>query len=177
MTTYATPGQPADRAETPLARGTHEGLRAGLVAATSVWVWMLVDDLVARAPLRTPTLLGRGLLSLAAPDAVAPGWVAAVVFTLAHYALWIGAGAVAMRVVRLARRAPSILVAAAGAMILLQLAALVVAAIASHSRLGAMAWVSLGLGHTVGWGALWWYVVRRHRELREEFAHASDEDD
>jgi hypothetical protein len=155
----------------------HEGLRAGLVAATSVWTWMLAADLVSRVPLWTPTLLGRGLLRLAAPDAAPPDWGAALAFTLAHYALWIGLGALVIRVVGVARRTPSVLIGAAVFMILLQLATIVVSAIASHSRLGALAWVSLGLGNVVGWSTLWWYVIRRHHELRDEFAHASDEDD
>jgi hypothetical protein len=177
MTTYATPGQPAERADAALAGGRHEGLGAGLVAATSVWAWMFADDLFSRVPIRTPTLLGRGLLSLVAPDVGAPAWVAAVVFTVAHYALWIGVGALVLRVVYQARCTPSVLVAAVFGLILLQLGAIGVLAIASHSLLGAGAWASLGLGHVVGWSTLLWYVIRRHHELRGEFARASEEDD
>jgi hypothetical protein len=177
MTTYATPGQPAERDDAMSAGGLHEGLRAGLVAATSVWSWMFVDDLFSGVPLRTPTMLGRGLLSLVASDVVAPVWVASVVFTVVHYALWIGVGALVIRVVYVARRTPSALVGAVFGLILLQLVTTVVLAIASHSRLGTQAWTSLGFGHVVGWTALLWYVVRRHRELRGEFAHSEDDDD
>jgi hypothetical protein len=177
MATYTSPRQSAERAGATLGDGAHEGLRAGLVAATSVWTWMLAADVAARAPLRTPVLLGRGLLSLVVPDVSARPGVAVAAFTVAHYALWIGVGALVLRVVRTARQTPSVLAAAMFGMILLQLATIVVSAIASHSRLGVMAWAGLGLGNVIGWSAVWWYAIRRHHELRDELAHASDDED
>jgi hypothetical protein len=151
----------------------NDGLRAGLVGATAVWAWLLVDDLISRAPLSAARVLGRGLLGVDRFGVEAPAWLAVVAFTLAHCALWLGVGALAMRVARRAARTPSVVLAAMIALVLVQFLLVGIAAILAQGRLGALAWRDVAVGNAIGWAALGWYVARRYRALRDGFAHAA----
>jgi len=80
---------PSHSAATPVRRSlrtTHEGLRAGLVGAAVVWLWLFVDDRLSHATLRTPVLLGRALLSIDRFGPATPPWEAVFAFTVVHYA-------------------------------------------------------------------------------------------
>jgi hypothetical protein len=173
MTGIATPHQSTGRAA-PAPTSRHDGFRAGLVGATTVWAWLFVDDLLSHVPLRTAIALGRGLLSIDRVGPSTPVWVDVVVFTLAHYALWIGVGALLTGAARRATRAPSVLLAATVVVILLQFLLVGLAAILAQRGLGALAFRDVAFGNMAGWVALLWHVVGRHRDLRDELAHAAD---
>jgi hypothetical protein len=158
------------------ARQRHEGLAVGAIGATGVWLWLLVSDLVSRTPLSTPALLGRGLLSVGAGAHVSA--VAGVIaFTVAHYAVWMGVGALLMAAIRRAARAPSILLAVVVGFILAQFLFVGITSILAQGRMGASAWRDLVIGDVIGWGLVAWYVLRAHAELRGELARASEDDD
>jgi hypothetical protein len=155
-------------------RRRHEGLAAGAIGATAVWAWLLVSDMHSRIPFSTPAFLGRGLLSVDAPRAHLLAVAGVIAFTIAHYALWMGVGALIMAAVRRAARAPSILLAVILLLILSQFLFVGVTAILAQGRLGAAAWRDLLIGDAIGWGAFAWYVLRTHTELRGELARASE---
>jgi hypothetical protein len=173
MTGLAASDPSRDRARAVPAR-RHEGLRAGLVGATAVWAWLFVDDLLSRVPLRTAVALGRGLLRVDRVGPDTPAWAGVVAFTLAHYALWIAVGAIAVRLARRATRASSVLFATALAFILVQFLFVGLAAILAQGRLGVLAWRDVAIGNVLGWGALCWYVAGRHAEPRDPRAPAAD---
>ena len=80
---------PSHPAATPVRRSLrtpHEGLRAGLVGATVVWLWLFVDDRLSHATLRTLILIGRALLSIDRFGPAMPPWEAVFAFTVVHYA-------------------------------------------------------------------------------------------
>jgi hypothetical protein len=154
----------------------HEGVAAGAVGATAVWVWLVVSDALARTPFRTPTFLGRALLSVDIPGGRVSALAGVVAFTVAHYAVWIAVGTLVMAAVRRAARAPGVLL---GVMLFLGLTQFLfvgVTAILAQGRLGAAAWRDLVIGDVVGWGAVAWHVLRTHRELRGELARADEGD-
>jgi hypothetical protein len=159
----------------PLRR--HEGLSVGALGATAVWLWLLVSDLHARTPFSTPAFLGRGLLSVDAPGAHLPAIAGVVAFTVAHYAVWMAVGTLVMAAVRRAARTPSILLGVVLLLILMQFLFVGITAILAQGRMGATAWRDLMIGDVIGWGAVAWYVLRAHRELRSELARASEDDD
>jgi len=163
------PAQPPQR--------RHEGLVVGAIGATAVWAWLLIQDLHARVPLSTPAFLGRGLLSIDTGAAWVPAAAGVVAFTIAHYALWLGVGTLLIAAVRRAARSPSILLAVVLLLILSQFLFVGVTAILAQGRLGADAWRDLLIGDVIGWGAVAWYVLGRHGELRGELARAGDEGD
>ena len=158
-------------------RRTHEGIRAGLAGGTAVWLWLFLSDSLGRVPLRTTAILGHGLLTLGARDARFPTWATVLAFSAAHFALWIGLGALMMVGVRAAARAASVLLFALIITVLVQLLIVGIVAIMSHGPLGAMAWRDLLVGNFIGWVTASWYLVRTHRELRAELRAANQEND
>ena len=153
-----------------------EGVRVGALGATAAWTWMLVSDLLSRTPFSTPAFLGRSLLSVNAHGEHVSAVAGVVAFTIAHYAVWIGVGALLMAAVRQAARTPSILLGALVALILTQLLVVGITAILAQGPLGPAAWRDLMIGHAIACGAVVWYLLRAHPEIRSELAHASDED-
>lgn len=163
------------RADTS-ARRRHEGLRVGAAAATAVWLWILVADMHVRVPFSTPAFLGRALLSVDAPGAHLPAVAGVVAFTIAHYAVWMGVGALIMAAVRKAARTPSILLGVIVVIALSQFLFVGVTAILAQGRLGAAAWRDLLGGDVIGWLVVVWYVLRADRALPAELARAGEDD-
>lgn len=153
----------------------HEGVAAGAIGATAVWLWLLVSDMHARTPFSTPAFLGRGLLSINAHGARLPAVAGVVAFTIAHYAVWIGVGLLIAGAVRRAARTPAILLGVIVAFILSQFLFFGITAILAQGQLGAAAWRDLMIGDAIGWAAVAWYLARTHRELRAELARASED--
>ncbi|MFN2564627.1 MAG: hypothetical protein ABR499_06385 [Gemmatimonadaceae bacterium] len=155
-------------------RPRREGLRAGAVGATAVWVWLVVSDMHARTPFSTPAFLGRGLLSVDARGGHVSPLAGVVAFTIAHYALWMAVGTLIIAAVRRAVRTPSILLGLILLLILMQFLFVGITAILAQGQLGAAAWRDLMIGDVFGWGSVAWYVVRAHKELRGELARAGE---
>jgi hypothetical protein len=151
----------------------HERVRAGLLGAASVWLWVFLSDWLSGASLRTATFLGRAVLSHIAPGA--PVWQSVIAFTVVHGALWTGIAALILLFVHMAARIPAVLMFVAVVFILLQLAMVALATALSLGPLGTLAWRSVFVGNAVGWTVTWWYIFRWHPELRAELAKADDE--
>jgi hypothetical protein len=150
----------------------HERLRAGLLGAATVWLWVFVSDWASGVPLRTPTLLGHAVLSVTGADA--PAWVAVIAFTIAHCGLWTLVATLLLAAVHVAARTPAVLMFVVVVFILFQLAIVAYSAALSQGPLGVLAWRSVLVGNALGWVATLWYIVRQHPELRSEFAHSED---
>lgn len=153
-------------------RGRHEGLIAGVVGATAVWLWLLVNDMHSRTPFATAAFLGRGLLSVDTGDARVPAVAGVIAFTIAHYAVWIAVGILIVAAVKRAAREPSLLLFLIVLLVLTQFLFFGITAILAEGRLGPAAWRDMLIGDAIGWAAAGWYVVRAHRELRGELTRA-----
>ena len=151
----------------------HERILAGLLGAATVWLWVCLSDWLSGAPFRTATFFGRAVLSHVDPGA--PVWQSVIAFTLVHCALWTGVAALLLLGVHMAARTPPVLMFVIVVFILLQLAIVALITALSQGQLGALAWRSVFIGNAVGWLVLWWYVIRRHPELRNEMTHMQDE--
>jgi len=151
---------------------SHERLRAGLLGAAVVWLWVFASDLASGMPLRTATFLGRGVISLAAPGA--PEWASVVAFTIVHCGLWTLVATLLLVAVHVARSTPQVLMFVIVVFILLQLAITALTMALSQGTLGVLAWRSVFVGNALGWAATLWYIIRWHPELRSEFAHSED---
>ena len=150
----------------------HERLRAGLVGAAVVWIWVFLSDWISGAPLHTATFFGRGVLSIAVPGT--PEWLSVVAFTIVHCALWTLVATLLLVAVHTARRTPQVLMFVIVVFILLQLAITALTVALAQSSLGVLAWRSVFVGNALGWTATLWYIIRWHPELRSEFAHSED---
>lgn len=147
-------------------RPTHEGLRIGLVSATAIWLWLLAVDLIAGAPLHTPGALGQELLGIVLAGVHASPWAGVLVFTIAHYALWLLLGTLVVRAIAADARSPGILIGAIVILILLQLLFVGITQIFNETLLRRHAWPALFGGNVIGFLLAGVYLLRRHPELR-----------
>lgn len=151
----------------------HEGLRAGAVGATVVWLWFYVSDWLTGTPLHLAAMFGQGMLEIVGAG-TGPAWQSVVTFTIVHFAYWCLLAVIILSIVHAARANPSVLGLGATLFILAQFLFAGLTAIISNSGMGAVAWPSVWLGNFAGWAAAWWLIVRRHPELRDEVRHMND---
>lgn len=161
----------------PVPSSSHSALREGVIAgaigATSVAVLFLVIDMMAGQPLRTPELLGRGLLSILGPAGSEGAFTYIAVYTLFHYAAFAAVGIIATIVIHWAENEPSIL---AGFLILFVAVELgfygLVALLSEPGILGEIAWYQVLLGNLIASGLMGWYLWKAHPALGREFDQA-----
>ena len=153
----------------PVVRRGHlrpsEGVRVGLVGATAIWVWLALVDFVARTPLHTSEVLGRGVLVLLFRHMPTPLWADVLTFTLVHYALWALIGRLLALAVALDTRQPGVLIFAIFLLILLMLAVVVSTTLLAQTALPGHAWTSIFGGHLIGLVAASLYLRHRHPDL------------
>ena len=166
------PGPPAPAAAPPHARSTRrapprlsEGVRAGLIGATAIWLWLLAVDVIAGPPLHTPGTIGGGLLGIMLPGAHTALWADVLAFTLMHYALWALFGTLIVRAIVVDGRPPGVLLWAITILVLLQLVFLGITEILAQTTLRRYAWPAIFGGNLVGWLLTGLYLLRRHPEL------------
>jgi hypothetical protein len=85
---------------------------------------------------------------------------------------------VALQIVRTsstAKRSPAVLLVAALILTLLELAAVGLTVLLASAGMGRSAWLDVFAPHLAGWLAVWWYLLRRHRELPAEFRVAAED--
>ncbi len=153
----------------------HEVLRAGVLGAAVVWFWILLVGAVNGGPLRLATLIGGSFTSVVSGQS-APQWVAVAVFTVFHLAVWLGIAELSVIVIQAAARTPAVLMLAAVVGILLLLAIAGVTAMFESGGLGAtFAWPAIYMGSILGLCVMWWYLLRKHPEVRAELAHVNDD--
>ena len=150
-----------------------EGIVAGLVAAASVALVFLGQDLEFGDPLRTVTQLGHGLLSLLGVGAAASASVPALASTAFHVAAFVLFGIAAAATTRLARREPGVLAGSLLLFAVLEVAYVGALMVARASTLtGALAWDEMLVGNVVGSVSLGAVLWRGHPELRGELTVA-----
>jgi len=154
---------------------SHEVLRAGALGGAVVWLWVFLIGALNGDPLRLAAFIGGGLTHIVGVRA-APAWAAVVVFTVLHFIAWLGLALASVVVIRVAVHTPAVLLLALVIGILVLLALAGVTTIFGSDGLGAaFAWPSIYAGSILGLGAMWWYLVHRHPEVRSELAHVNDD--
>ncbi len=152
---------------------THEGLRAGILGATVVWLWLFASDWLNGTPFHLLAMFGRGLLDLIGAGN-GPEWIPVVAFTVIHFAYWCLLAVIILKFVHAAKGNPSVLGLGATLFILAQFLFAGITAILSNSGLGAFAWPSVWLGNFAGWTAAWVLILSRHHELYDEFRRMNE---
>ena len=153
------------------------GAITGVIGATCVAGWFFLVDLVSRIPFATPLVLGHALLTLLRPT---PDWanspvLVVLVYTLFHYAAFIAVGMVAVLIVVVARREPSILL---GFVVLFAIVEIgfygFVAVLAQATELHGLAWYQVMLGNLIAAAGMGLYLWRTYPQLSEQLQHALD---
>lgn len=110
-----------------------EGVRLGLINATTIWLWIAAIDAATGRPFHTFTALG-GI----------------VAFTAVHFILNITYGIVVLSVVHSAERAPSVILALLFGMIIFEGAFAMLTNLIATVTLGNVAWVAILGGNLIG---------------------------
>ena len=127
-----------------------EGMRLGLVIATSIWIWIAVVDVLTGEPFRTFTVLC-GIAQ----------------FTVLHYVLNLAYGVVIVAAVHSAAREPSLAGVLWFVFVIVEFAFVMVTILLSHVGLGALAWLRIFGGSLVGAAIAIFILSRSHRLATE----------
>ena len=148
-----------------------EGTIAGLIGAAVVAIWFLAIDTIHGEPLRTPTLLGTGLLKLlAGPHPV-------ITYTVVHGLAFILFGIVASALIAGAERAPMFLFAMVILFTAFEVFFFGAVIIGAKWVLDEVAGWMIFVGNVLASAAMLAYFFRKHRTLARRLTEAFAEDD
>ena len=161
-----------------------EGTVVGVIGALVVATWFLVIDLIRADILFTPGALGSAVF-LRAADASAVEITLLTVggYTILHFLAFIAVGMMATTIVVQAEKVPALLLA--GVLIFATAEALFIGLVGVLAEwlLGALGWVSVGVGNLLAATAMAVYLWRTHPSLRDAWklrtlaVDAPDEDE
>ena len=150
-----------------------DGVVAGILGATAVALWFLGVDLMYGHALATPAGLGRGVLRFFGPPGPEGEMMFVIVYTIFHYAAFIGAGLLVSVIVYWAQSSPTVL---AGAMMLFVAFEIgfygLSSALSESPFLGTLGWAQVATGNLIAAVVMGTYMWRTHPELRGELGYA-----
>jgi hypothetical protein len=123
-----------------------EGVKLGLIIATSIWMWIALVDALAGEPFRTFRLLG-GI-----PQ-----------FTVLHYALNVAYSMAVVAVVHRTASEPSLAAVLWFVLLVVEFAFVMVTILLSHVGLGTLAWLRIFAVSLFGLALALLLISRRHR--------------
>jgi hypothetical protein len=142
-----------------------EGVLAGLLGATGVAVWLFVVDMIGGRPLFTPNVLGEGLLRIfgRTPESQ---FVNVMWYTIFHYAAFTLVGIVAVILVHVGERIPSVLAGSMILFVMIELGFYGLVAMLQESALGNLAWYQILAGNLLAAALMGTYLWRSHPLLK-----------
>jgi hypothetical protein len=151
-----------------------EGILAGIIGATAIVVWFAVIDIVSGQPFHTPDILGAGLLSILGKPPMMPDTIAThvLIYTVFHYVAFALVGILIAVVVHQSSRTPAVLAGALVAFVAFQLGAIGITTLFTETRLGGMAWYQIFLANLLATALMFWFMWRRHPQLRGDLDRA-----
>lgn len=151
-----------------------EGIIAGFIGATVIVVWFAIIDLSAAHPFHTPDILGAGLLSILGKAVYVPDTMAIRVtaYTIFHYAAFALVGIIIASIVHQSAKTPAILAGALIAFVVFELGAIGLTTLLAESRLGSLAWYQIFIANLIATAAMFFYMWRRHPDLRRDMDRA-----
>lgn len=151
-----------------------EGILAGIIGATAIAAWFAVIDLVSGQPFHTPDILGAGLLSILGKPPMMPDTTAihVLIYTVFHYVAFALVGILIAVVVHQSSRTPAVLAGALVAFVAFQLGAIGITTLFTETRLGGMAWYQIFLANLLATALMFWFMWRRHPQLRSDLDRA-----
>lgn len=150
----------------PMDRNTviREGVSAGLIGATAIAIWFGILDAIAGSLLATPIMLGSSLASVfqgvGAPSAPA----AFLLYTVFHFALFVGIGLVFAWVVSKAEETPSAMIGFIGLFVIFEVGWVGWTSVLSQG-FGELTWLQVFIANLIGAAAMGYYMYRQHPAL------------
>jgi hypothetical protein len=148
-----------------------EGMVAGLIGAAAVAIWFLAIDTIHGEPLRTPTLLGTGLLKLLA------GAHPVIAYTVVHGLAFVVFGIVAAALIAGAEQAPVFLFAMVILFTAFEVFFFGAIIIGAKWILDEVAGWTIFVGNILASVAMLGYFFRKHRTLARRLTEAFAEDE
>jgi hypothetical protein len=143
-----------------------EGTIAGLIGATSVALWFFIVDAFQGRLLYTPTILGRALTSVLRNSQSIPDMGNVAIYTVLHYAVFIGLGIVAMWVIHASDREPSVLTGLLFLFVVMELGIhSYLLMLNQREALASIAWYHVGIANLLAAAVMGAYFVRGHPEI------------
>ena len=143
-----------------------EGVVAGLAGAVIVAIWFLVVDTIQGEPLRTPRILGEGLLrQTSATDAIA-------LYTVAHGLAFIAFGIVASTLVAAAERQPFFVFALVILFSAFEVGFFGAIVLVANWMLGELPGWTIFAGNVLAAAAMLIYFLKLHPALGHRLTHA-----
>lgn len=151
-----------------------EGIIAGFIGATVIALWFAVIDITSAGAFYTPATLGAGLLSILGRPAMMPDTTATnvVVFTIFHYAAFAVVGVIIVSIVHQSARTPAILAGFLIAFVAFELGAIGLTTLLAESSLGTLAWYQIFIANLLAAAAMFYYMWRRHPNLKRDIDRA-----
>jgi hypothetical protein len=151
-----------------------EGVYAGVIGATVIALWFAIIDMSAGHPLSTPNVLGAGLVSILGKPPMMPDTMAfhVIIYTIFHYVAFILAGIIMASIVHQSARTPAVLAGFLIAFVAFELGAIGITTLLTESRLGGMAWYQIFIANLLAAAAMFWFMWRRHPDLRGDIDRA-----
>lgn len=151
-----------------------EGIYAGIIGATAIVVWFAIIDILGAHPFHTPDVLGSGLLSVLGKPPMMPDTMVfhVLVYTIFHYAAFALVGILMAAIVHQSARTPAVLAGFLVAFVVFELGAIFLTALFTESRLGGMAWYQIFLANLLATTLMFWFMWRRHPDLRADIDRA-----
>ncbi len=148
-------------------RIVREGVIAGALGAVAVAVWFLIFDLVRGQVFFTPGALGSAVfLRIADSTAVQISLLTVGGYTVVHFAAFIVIGLVAAAIACQAEKVPPLLLAGLLIFATFEAFFLGTLAVLAEWLLGALGWVSVGLGNLLATVVMAYYLLWAHPKLR-----------
>ena len=149
-----------------------EGFVAGLLGAAGIAVWFFILDMAAGRPFYTPNLLGSSLATLFGPDISRDSmFMHVALYTVFHFAVFIGVGILVAALVHRAETNPSILAGFLILFVVFEIGFYGLTALLSQ-RWGNFAWWQVMGANLIAAALMGTYLWRRHPQLRGEFTFA-----
>ncbi len=144
-----------------------EGVIVGVVGALVVAVWFFLFDLVQGRMLFTPGALGSAFfLRVADASEVQIGLLTVGGYTIVHFAGFIAIGLAAATVAVLAEQRPPLILLGLLVFVTFEAFFLGLLAVVAEWLLGALGWMSVGIGNLLAAAAMAFVLWREHPKLR-----------
>ncbi|HJQ53682.1 MAG TPA: hypothetical protein VJ825_07545 [Gemmatimonadaceae bacterium] len=150
-----------------------EGVITGFIGATTIAIWFLIVDTIARHPFYTPIFLGKGVVSVLGKNMMGDTDFTHVLgYTVFHYVAFFIVGIILTVIVHQAQRTPGILAGLLVAFVMMTLGFYMIAAVFTHSALGELSWVQIFIANLLAASVMLGYLWRRHPGLTTQLRQA-----
>lgn len=141
-----------------------EGVSAGLIGATAIAIWFGILDALNSGLLATPIMLGSSLATLFKQEAAPGGAAAFVLYTVFHYALFVGIGLVFAWVIAHAEKAPSALIGFFVLFVAFEVGWVGWTTVLAQG-FGELTWYQVFIANIIASAAMGYYMYRQHPGL------------